>query len=235
MKSNLSLQAALALVPTAVLKSLVAMAASHIEDIEINLQDHTYSAADNQDLPAKKAALEIAREALAEPMTPEAVVRAREFNINFYQVMLKLPRSEELRPRSAALLAKTRLEFDRTGGANDLAQIESLIRQNVREMEDGAVLGVREDGTIEQWDAERQAAYNSGEKLEEYGVVNLREHELEVACVSRSVWLAAHAELSVDQTAIAARTLDDEFVGARLLDWLEKINAAGVEGASKTS
>jgi len=42
---------------------------------------------------------------------------------------------------------------------------------------DGEVLGLDADGCVIQWDADRGAAYNSGETLEEFGADNLRAHE----------------------------------------------------------
>lgn len=44
-------------IPVSVLTALIDMASSHTEDIESGLEDGTYEAADNKDLPQKKATI----------------------------------------------------------------------------------------------------------------------------------------------------------------------------------
>lgn len=44
-------------IPAAILAALIGMAKTHVEDIETGLEDGTYDATDNQDLPAKQKAL----------------------------------------------------------------------------------------------------------------------------------------------------------------------------------
>lgn len=231
MKSNDALNAALVTIPPGVLKTLIDMAASHIGDSESSRADG--QAEQREDLAAKKAALEIAREALEYPVSPSAVTAAQHLNHEFFKVLTRIDPDKVLRPRSYALLAQIRTVFRACGNDSmDRDTIHSLILHHEREMEDGAVLGVEEGGMLVQWDAQRRETYTSGEDLAEYGVFNLREHDLEVALVSRATFLASLEEHgdSTEARDVAALTLEDQFVGSRLLGWLQQMNAAGILG-----
>ena len=54
----------------AALKACVAMASSHVEDIESGLADGTYNPADNTDLPEKQQAVQVAEKALQKGNSP---------------------------------------------------------------------------------------------------------------------------------------------------------------------
>ncbi|KVV40961.1 hypothetical protein WT27_13650 [Burkholderia territorii] len=80
--------------------------------------------------------------------------------------------------------------------------------------QDEEVIGFDKDGRVMQWDGERGLAYNSGESLDEFGLHNLREHELTRVNVTRDTWLAAvsaHAAKHVVTVEVAVPALDAKF------------------------
>lgn len=52
--------------------------------------------------------------------------------------------------------------------------------------EDGEIIGLDTDGCVLQWDVDTASAYNSGETPEQYGLHNIRPHEMERINIARS-------------------------------------------------
>ncbi|KKI36161.1 hypothetical protein VI03_25700 [Burkholderia vietnamiensis] len=80
--------------------------------------------------------------------------------------------------------------------------------------QDEEVIGFDKDGCVMQWDGERGLSYNSGESLDEFGLHNLREHELTRVNVTRDTWLAAVAAQAAKHVAtveVAVPALDPKF------------------------
>lgn len=74
--------------------------------------------------------------------------------------------------------------------------------------EEGEVIGLETDGTVIQWNALDQEGYTSGETLAEYGIHNLRPHELACVGVSVEQHRAAAAEYNkaqIRETLVAER------------------------------
>ncbi len=55
-------------------------------------------------------------------------------------------------------------------------------------LEDEEVVGLDLDGCVLQWNAQTRISENTGEKLEQYGIHNLREHEAPRVGVPEGVW-----------------------------------------------
>ncbi|WP_420213370.1 hypothetical protein ACN8ZM_39815 (plasmid) [Burkholderia aenigmatica] len=63
----------------------------------------------------------------------------------------------------------------------------------VTQHEDDEVIGLDANGYVQQWDGKKGVPYTSGESLEEWGLHNLREHEVARVGVTFEAWKAAVA------------------------------------------
>ncbi|WP_425953220.1 hypothetical protein [Ralstonia pseudosolanacearum] len=84
---------------------------------------------------------------------------------------------------------------------------ESQEKRKQSQYQDDEVTGLNMDGCVMQWDGDKGLAFNSGESLEEFGLHNLREHELGRVGVTREAWTNAVAEQAGKQSAAKSLTL----------------------------
>lgn len=103
-------------------------------------------------------------------------------------------RVEEIVEKGCSCDKHCRLSDDRScdchSGAAAIYALLGFAVPDLQALQEGEVLGVCTSGMLVQWNAEEKALYVA-ETLEEFGLKNLREHELSRVGVTHAAWIAA--------------------------------------------
>lgn len=86
-------------------------------------------------------------------------------------------------------------------------------------LEDEEVVGLDRDGCVLEWNAKTQRPENTGEKLEQYGIHNLREHEAPRVGVPEGMWLQHVSAKAVRQPVPGKRYVFFNATDSRVSTW----------------
>jgi hypothetical protein len=98
---------------------------------------------------------------------------------------------------------------------DDGGRLKSRIAELLAGYEDGAVLGLDTDGCLIHWNGDDHVAYCSGETLDNFGIHNLLERELQRVGVSPERYRQALEDLA---TTVANRHIDKDLAGKIVRD-----------------
>ncbi len=108
------------------------------------------------------------------PTTPDALIKVGEeldganYIMNASEDRDEIRRAKERAIECERAISASPLNIDEDGNVEEKSPCP---------LQDGEVLGLEDDGSVIQWDADESVAYNSGESLEEFGIANLAENE----------------------------------------------------------
>lgn len=115
-------------------------------------------------------------------------------------------------PRAFNLVGIDRLPTWAAGAAGD---------QQLPPYEDDEVIALDRDGCVVQWSRESDMPVNSGESLDEFGLHNLREHEIARVDVAREAWESAVAEQPARLPQSGPKGLSKTADALEACDWSE--------------